>query len=46
MAAIDKTIPSQLSFDNFSLNINRAASVLNKTIPILLMGMIAELLPA
>ena len=45
MAANDNKIPSQLTVDNFSLNNTHAASVLNKTMPILLMGKIAELLP-
>lgn len=46
MAAMDNTMPIQLSFDSFSLNNKKAARVLNNTIPILLIGMMAELLPA
>lgn len=45
MAAIANPIPIQFISDNFSLNNIHAATALNKTIPILFTGIIADELP-
>jgi hypothetical protein len=44
MATSESMIPIQLMNDNFSLNSYQAITALNKTIPILFIGMMAELL--
>ena len=40
----ERTIPIQLIIESLSLKIIQAITALNKTIPMLLIGMIAELL--
>ncbi len=44
MAPSDRAIPSQLVADNFLLKINQATKAVSNTMPMLLMGIMAELL--